>query len=138
VTRQAEPTAYDPQAYHPRVGILWWLSRRSYTFFVLREISALFVAWSVVFLLLLVRAVARGEADYRAFIDWAGTPWVVVLNVVTVLFLLLHAVTWFNLTPAAMAVRLGGRRVPARVVAGGAYAAWLVVSALVVWLVVTR
>ena len=81
---------------------------------MLREISAVFVAWAVVLVLLLVRAVAQGEAEYRGFLDWAGTPWVVVLDVVTLAFLVLHAVTWFNLTPAAMVVRVGGRRLPRR------------------------
>ena len=97
--RQADgqgSTDARPAAYQPHVGTLWWVGRWSYTFFVLREISAVFVAWSVVFLLLLLRAVGQGEAQYRAFLDWAGTPWVVVLNIVTVAFLLLHAVTWFN------------------------------------------
>ena len=152
MTREPSPPAYEPRpadgeraadgegpaAYRPHVGKLWWVGRWSYSFFVLREISAVFVAWSVVFLLLLVRAVAQGDTQYRAFVEWAGTPWVVVLNIVTVAFLLLHAVTWFNLTPAAMVVWLRGRRVPAAAIAGGAFAGWLVVSAIVVWLVVTR
>jgi fumarate reductase subunit C len=120
------------------VSVFWWLRRGSYTFFVLREISSVFVAWSVVYLLLFVRAASQGDAAYHRFVDWATTPWVVVLDLVTVAFLLLHAVTWFNLTPAAMVVRLRGRRVPATLVAGGAYAAWVVVSAVIVWLVVTR
>jgi succinate dehydrogenase subunit C len=133
-------TAYQapeagPRPYRKPVGVLWWLRKRSYTFFVLREISAVFVAWTVVFVLMLVRALAQGEPEYRAFLDWAGTPWVVALNVVTLAFLVLHAVTWFDLTPAAMVVRVGGRRLPPQAVAGGAYAAWVVVSALVAWLV---
>jgi fumarate reductase subunit C len=120
------------------MSILWWLRKRSYTLFALRELSAVFIAWTVLFLLLLLRALAQGDPEYRAFLDWAGTPWVVVLNVVTLAFLLLHAVTWFNLTPAAMVVRVGGRRMPPRAVAGGAYGGWVVVSAAIVWLVVTR
>lgn len=125
----------EPRTYRRPVGILWWLHKRSYAFFALREISAVFVAWSVVLVLMLVWAVAQGEAEYRAFLDWATTPWVVVLDVVTLGFVVLHAVTWFNLTPAAMVVKVGGRRLPAFAVAGGAYAAWVAVSALVAWLV---
>ena len=41
--------------YKPRISVLWWLSRRSYTLFVLRELSSLFVGWAVVYLLLLIR-----------------------------------------------------------------------------------
>src|SRR6266567_1683740 len=44
---------------------------------------------------------------------------------------LFHAITWFNLTPKAMVVRLGGKRVPDWVILGSNYAAWLVLSGLV-------
>jgi fumarate reductase subunit C len=54
---------------------------------------------------------------------------------VTFAFLVYHAVTWFQLTPNAMVVRLGGRRVPGAVIAGSAYAGRLVVSAFIAWLI---
>ena len=120
--------------YRPRMSTWWWLRKRSYLAFMLRELSSMFVAWAVVFLLLLVRAMGQGPSGYRDFLGWADTPWVVVLNVVTLAFLVYHAITWFNLTPKAMVVRLRGRRVPGRAVAGSAYAGWLVVSAFVAWL----
>jgi fumarate reductase subunit C len=135
MTHPPQPTQ---QAYRPEMSRLWWLRRRSYVFFVLRELSSVFVAWSVVFLLLLVRALARGDAAYAAFLAWAANPGVVALNVVTLGFLLLHSVTWFNLTPAATVVKVRGQRVPPAAIAGGAYAGWLVVTAVVVGLVVTR
>ena len=122
--------------HKPKVRLLWWLSRRTYTLFVLRELSSVFVAWTVVYLLLMVRAVARGPAEYRRFLDWSASPWLVALNVVTLAFLLLHAITFINLTPQAMVVRLRGRRVPGLLLAGSLYGAWLVVSAFLVWLVV--
>lgn len=53
-----QPTRDAPRAYRPEMSRLWWLGRRSYVFFVLRELSSIFVAWSVVFLLLMVRALA--------------------------------------------------------------------------------
>ncbi len=58
-----------------------------------------------------------------------------MLNVVTLAFLVYHAVTWFQLTPKAMVVRLRGRRVPGVAIAGSAYAGWVVVSVFVAWLV---
>lgn len=133
-----DPTRETQPSYRPEMSRLWWLHRRSYVFFVLRELSSIFVAWSVVFLLLLVRALAQGQAAYAAFLAWASSLGVVALNVVTLAFLLLHSVTWFNLTPAATVVKLRGQRVPAVAIAGGAYAGWVVVTAAVVALVVTR
>jgi fumarate reductase subunit C len=117
------------------VSTYWWLHRRSYLLFILRELSSVFVAWFVVFLLLLVAAVSGGEESYRWFLAWAAHPAVVALNVVSLLFVILHTVTWFNLAPQAMAVRLQGRRVPGVWIAASNYAAWVVVSALVAWLV---
>ena len=122
--------------YKPKVRLLWWLSRRSYTLFVLRELSSVFVAWSVLYLLLLVRAVGHGPAEYQRFLDWSTSPWLVALNVVSLAFVLYHAVTFVNLTPQAMVVRLRGRRVPPRLLAGSIYLTWLLMSVFLAWLVV--
>ncbi|PYQ18386.1 MAG: fumarate reductase subunit C, partial [Acidobacteria bacterium] len=46
-------------------------------------------------------------------------------------FLLFHSITWFNLAPTAMVVRVRGKRVPGLVIAGANYAAWIVLSAAV-------
>jgi succinate dehydrogenase subunit C len=127
-------TDYHPRWYRARVSTFWWLRKRSYVMFILREVSSVFVAWSVVFLLLLVRAVGRGSGDYADFLDWADTPWVLVLNVVSLAFVVYHAVTWFQLTPAAIVVKVRGRRVPGSAVAASAFAGWVVVSAFVAWL----
>ena len=45
--------------------------------------------------------------------------------------MLFHAVTWFNLAPTAMVVRVSGRRVPDWVIVGLNYGAWLVLSVAV-------
>jgi fumarate reductase subunit C len=110
------------------------LRKRSYVAFILRELSSVFVAWSVVFVLLLVRAAGKGSGSYADFLAWADTPWVVVLNVVTLAFIVYHSVTWFRLTPKAMVVRLRGRLVPGAAIAGSAFAGWVVVTLFVSWL----
>jgi fumarate reductase subunit C len=58
----------------------------------------------------------------------------VVLNLVSLCFVVFHTVTWFNLAPQAMPVRLRGKRIPGSWVAASNYAAWAVASALVAWL----
>ena len=124
-------------AYRQPVDKYWWAKRRSYLLFMLREISCLFVAWSVVYVLLLVRAISAGPDSYGRFLDWSANPLVVSLNVVALIFLLLHAVTWFNLAPRAIVPHIRGRRVPARAVLVGHYAAWFVFSAVVAWVVMS-
>ena len=121
--------------FHRRVPVLWWIRKRSYFVFVMRELSSLFIAWLVLYLLLFVRSVGRGEQAYDDFLDWASSPWLVVLNVVAFAFVVLHTVTWFSLTPQAMVLDVRGRRVPAVAIIGAQYAGLVVVSAFIFWLV---
>ena len=121
--------------YRRPISVWWWTRKRTYFLFVMRELSSLFIAWLVAYLLLLIRAVGRGEAAYVDFLDWASSPWLVALNLVAFGFVLLHTVTWFSLTPQAMVVSLRGRRVPAAAIIGAQYAGLAVVSAFVFWLV---
>lgn len=120
-------------AYHQPVPRFWWAKRRSYLLFMLRELSCVAVAWTVVYMLAGVAAVAGG--DYQRFTQFSEHPVVVLVNIVALAFLLLHAVTWFSLAPRAMVIRLRGRRVPSGAVLAGHYAAWLVVSAIIAWVV---
>jgi fumarate reductase subunit C len=121
--------------YRRPISVWWWTRKRSYFLFVMRELSSLFIAWFVLYLLLLIRAVAHGEAAYDDFLDTAASPWLVAVNLVAFGFVVLHTVTWFSLTPQAMVVSLRGRRLPAAVIIGAQYAGLAVVSALVYWLV---
>ena len=125
----------DVRLYRPRISIWWWTRKRTYFVFVMRELSSIFIAWFVVYLLLLVYAVGQGEAAYQRFFDWAASPWVIALNVVALAFVLLHTVTWFNLTPQAMEVRLGGWPVPKFHIVAGQYTGLVVLSLFVLWLV---
>jgi fumarate reductase subunit C len=125
----------EVRMYRRPVSTWWWLRKRSYFVFVMRELSSIFIAWLVVYLLLLVSAVGRGQTAYENFLDFAANPVVVVLNVVAFAFVVLHTVTWFSLTPKAMDARLGGRPVPAAAVIASQYVGLAVVSAFVIWLV---
>ena len=127
--------------YHPRwlrqpLSTYWWLEKPSYFAFILREASCIFVAWFVVYLLMLVDAVNAGPPAYQALLDWSATPAILVLNVVSFLFLVFHAVTFFDAAPQAMVVHLGGKRVPGQLIGLGHYAAWAVVSVGIAWILV--
>jgi fumarate reductase subunit C len=127
-------TAFHPRWLRRRVSTWWWLSRRSYLAFILRELSSVFVAWVIGYLLLVIQAVGAGPEAWQQFLTWSGRPMVLVLNGVSLAFIVFHAVTWFNLAPQAMVVHVAGRRLPGSVIAGGNFAAWAAVSALLVWL----
>jgi fumarate reductase subunit C len=131
----ARYTEFHPRWYRRRMPVFWWVGRRSYLIFVLRELSSVFIAWSVVFLLLLIHAVGQGGTEYQRFLHRSGEPWMLALNVVALAFVVFHALTWFNLAPHAMVVRLRGKRVPRTWIAGAHYAGWALLSALAAWLI---
>jgi fumarate reductase subunit C len=124
-------TLYHPRWYRRRVSVWWWLQNRTYAGFVLRESTSVFVAFFAFVLLWQVRAVVQGPEAYARFLARLESPLFVVLHLVAFFFVLLHAITWFNLAPAAMVVRLGGTRVPDWVIVAANYAAWVVLSAAV-------
>jgi fumarate reductase subunit C len=121
---------FHPRWYRPRMSTYWWVKRWSHLAFILRELSSLFIVWFVVYLLLMVRAVF-GTNRYQEFFEWSAKPVILVVNFVSLAFVLFHAITWFNLAPKAMVVRLGGKRVPGSWIAASNYLAWAVVSALI-------
>ena len=113
------------------------LRKRSYFVFVMRELSSIFVAWFVLYLLLFVRAVGRGRGGVRTTSSTGRRrPWLVALNVVAFAFLLLHTVTWFSAHAAgdgrAACAGAGCRRAA---IIGAQYVGLAVVSAFVSWLV---
>ena len=123
-----------PKWYLLRMSTWWWLGSWKFLKFILRELSSVFVAYSAAILLLLARAVGRGPDAYVEFQQDLKHPLVILLNLISLFFVLFHAMSWFNLAPKAMPVRVQGKRVPDALVAASNYALWLVVSVIVAWL----
>lgn len=135
MSEKVEYGGFYARWYKPRVSRFWWLRRRSYTVFVIRELSSVFVAWFVVFLLLLVRAVSQGDREYQRFLDLSANPWMLALNVITLFFVVFHTVTWFNAARQAIVIRLRGRLIPANLIVALHYAAWVLLTGVTAWIV---
>jgi succinate dehydrogenase subunit C len=131
-------TEFHPRWYRPPVSTYWWLGKSAYVKFILRELSSVAVAWTVALVLVQVLALIRGQSAYLQFERRMSSPWMIAINIVAFAFLLLHSVTWFNLAPKAMAVRVGGRRVPGVFISGPQYLAWITISAIVFAIVISR
>lgn len=134
MNRTPDYREFHPRWIRPRISTYWWLGSMPYLAFIVRELSSVFVAWFVLYLLLLIRAIGHGAAGYQEFLAWSATPPVLLLNLVSLFFIVFHAVTWFNLAPKAMVVRVGGTRVPGALITASNYAAWALMSALIAWL----
>ena len=135
MTERPAYTEFHPKWYRTRVSTYWWLGRWPYVKFILRELSSVFVALFVIMTLLQIRALKNGPQAYQALQERLANPLVLALNTVGLLFVLFHTITWFNLTPKAMAIRVGGKRIPDVLLTAPNYVAWVVVSGVVAWIV---
>lgn len=131
-------TPFHPKWYRRRVSVWWWLGKAPYALFVAREMTCVPVAFFALVTLWAVHALRAGPEAYAAFLAWMRTPIFVALNVVAFAAMLFHSVTWFNLAPKAMVVRIGGWRAPDLLISGSNYLAWLVLSAGVAFLLLRR
>jgi fumarate reductase subunit C len=112
----------------------WWLGKWPYVKFILRELSSVFVAWFVIYLLVMAHVVSRSENSYHEFLVLSASPVVLTINVIAFFFITFHALTWFAVAPQAIVAHIGKKKVPAILIAAAHYGAWLVVSAFIVWL----
>lgn len=131
-------TLYHPKWHRRRIPIFWWLRKLSYARFISREMTSLFVGYSAVLLTVQIWALAQGEDAYDRFLSWLELPPVVALHVVVLLVVLFHTITWLNLAPTALVLRLGGRRVPDAMVLAAHYLAWVLASGLLAWILLGR
>ncbi len=129
---------HHPRWHRRRIPIFWWLKKLAYTKFILRELTSLAVVYVAVLLLAQIWTLSRGEEAHQRFVALLELPAALAFHVFVLLGVLFHTVTWLNLAPKALVLRLGGRRLPDLAIVLGHYLAWLAVSALLVWLLVGR
>ncbi len=128
---------YRPRLYHRRMPIFWWVHKWVHMRFILRELTSVFVAFYAIMLLLHVRALAAGPEAYASFLAWLASPVSLALHAVALVMVLFHSISWFNLAPKAMVIRVGARRLPGWVIAGLNFAAWGVFSAALGWILLS-
>jgi len=124
-------------SYMRKVPNTWWLQRRPYFLFIVRELTSVAVAGYCAFLLYLLYALGEGPEAYAAAIRMMASPTSTALHAVGLLLVLYHTITWFSATPKVLVFHIGEERVPAVLIAGAHYAGWLIVSAFVAWILLT-
>jgi fumarate reductase subunit C len=118
------------------VPVLWWLRSRAYILFVVREFTSVWIAAYLVVFLIFLQRLAAGPSSYESYLRWLAQPAVVAFHLIALAAALYHSVTWLELTPLTVVIRIRDRRVPARTIVAANVAAWIAVSIVVVWLVV--
>ena len=90
----------------------WFLHRRNYRAYALREASAVVMGLFVFNLLLGLIMVNAGAAAWEWWYDLQRNPAIVVINAVALIATVIHTVSWNQLTPSIIKVQRGTKFLP--------------------------
>lgn len=107
----------------------WWLKNSYYRFYMLREATSVPIFVYALVLIWGLFSLSQGESAFADWLALMGQPWMMLLHLLVVAAALLHAYTWFDLTPKILVIRLGGFRVPDLWVKLGHYGGFVLTSA---------
>ena len=117
--------------YYPTMPATWWLRRRSYFLFMVRELSSVFIAIFLIVFLVQIYQLTEGQQSYTAFIQRLGSPGWITFHVVALLFALYHSFTWFQSSSVVLQIKIGRQEISRPVVMGLHIGAWIVASAVI-------
>ena len=119
-------------AYPVKQPFTWWLRRRGYLLYMLREFTPVGIAaWMILFLVEIARA-RHGGGGYQPL----GGPLFVVISIVCLALALWHSYTFLSLAGLFMRIPLGDRTVSPRLIAGAMYGLLAVVTAAIAGLLI--
>ncbi len=113
----------------------WWLEQPRYIRYMAREMSALFIGIYGLILIVGLFRLSQGEIAYEAFLATVEGPAGLIFAIVAFVFAVYHTYTWFQVTPKAMPLMFGGKRVPGAIIIAAHWLGFVVVSAAL-WLLV--
>ncbi|HKF17393.1 MAG TPA: hypothetical protein VKF14_09435 [Candidatus Dormibacteraeota bacterium] len=126
--RAAQPAI----AYPVRQPFTWWLRRRGYLLYMLREFTPVgIVAWMILFLVEIART-RQGAAGYQPL----GGPLFVAISIVCLALALWHSYTFLSLSGLIMRIPVGDRTVSPRLIARAMFGLLAVVTALIAGLLI--
>lgn len=124
--------AAAPAGYHrtdrPGLPVAWWRVNPRYTLYMLRELSSIFNALWALRVLLQFRQAHGSREGYDRFVAAQRRPAWIAYHLITLLFALIHSVTFLIAAGKGPTVHVRGRRVPERTLATGAFAGWAAAS----------
>lgn len=109
----------------------WFFRQPRYLRYMAREFSCLFIGAYTLLVVWGLHELAHGPDAWQAFLECLASPASIVFHVLALGFALYHSVTWFNLTPKALPVQTGEEFVPDAVISGAHYAAWGLLSVVI-------
>ena len=113
----------------------WYMRHDRYKRYMIREITCIFIGIYVAILSLGLFNLSEGQEAFDFFMASLRTPGALVFHFVALAFALYHSATWFNVTPQAMPLMKGDDFVSSSLIIRVHYAAWAVVSLVILFTV---
>jgi fumarate reductase subunit C len=112
----------------------WYFRHPRYLRYMSREVTSIFIGAYCVLLVVGLQRLAAGPAAWEGFLLALQSPMSIVFQFLCLVAAVYHAATWFNATQKAMPLQIGEYFVPGNVISGAHYAAWVVLSVVVLLL----
>ena len=95
----------------------WWLRNPFYRWYMLRELSCVFITAYALILLRGLMRLAEGRNAFDAWRESLASPWAVGFHVIALFLVTYHAWTWFKVMPKTLPfVSIAGRRLSDRTI----------------------
>jgi fumarate reductase subunit C len=119
----------SPRPYlRPMQG--WWRRDPFFVRYMVREATAVAVGVYAIILAVGLLRLAQGETAWNGYLAALRSPWSLLLHALLLFAMAVHARSWFEIMPKTMPmIFVGERRVAARTITLGGWAAVLVASA---------
>jgi fumarate reductase subunit C len=123
----AASTGATPRVYKREMPRGWWLRRRHYFLYMVREFTAVPMALWLVWLLVEIHRAASGSKGYYP----STSPAFIVFSVICLGFAMYHSVTFLSLAGVIIHLRFMGKPVPPRAIVATMFGLWLVASVVI-------
>ncbi len=122
------------RAYDWHMPSDWWLKKRNYLLYMIRELTAVFAAlWVVIFLVQLPLL----KSNPAAWSQFMASPGWMLFSLISLLFVLYHAWTWFNLMGTVLYFRPGKQAIPGKTIVAAMLFVWAAVSIVIALILIT-
>jgi fumarate reductase subunit C len=111
----------------------WYFKHPRYLRYMSREVTCVFIGAFALLLLCAVGRLSAGQAAYEAFLVAIEGPWSALGLLIVLVFSVHNATSWFNVTPKALPVQMGEEFLPGKYIVAAHYAAWILVSLVVLF-----
>ena len=105
----------------------WWMRKRHYFFYVVREFTALPLAIWLLWLLIEIKRAGDGPARYGP----QGSTGFVIFSVVCLFFALYHSITFLSLAGVIIHLKVLDRPVPSKAIVLTMFGLWALASIVI-------